>query len=89
MLALDYSLTHKYLPFIFLVLLAEFSTSPSSSGIGGCFDGATVGVEATTVVTTGVVTGAVVAPVPEGVVVGFGASVTFVTGSKMNKEIFI
>ena len=68
-----------------MVLLAEFSTSPSSSGIGGCFDGGTVGVEPAIVVTTGVVTGAVVAPVSEGSVVGLGASVGLVTGACMKK----
>ena len=64
------------------MLFAEFSTSPSSSGTGGCFDGATVGVEPpTAVVTTGVVTGAVVTPVTFGNVVGVGASVTLVIGA--------
>lgn len=73
---------------MFFVLLAEFSTSPPSSGIGGCFDGATVvttGVEPATVVTTGVLTGAVVGPVTFGCVVGFGASVALVTGAANRK----
>ena len=73
---------------MFLVLLAEFSTSPSSSGTGGAFvtgnfDGATVGVEpAAGVVTTGVVTAGVVATVTFSGVVGLGASVGFVTGAR-------
>ena len=64
---------------MFFVLLAEFSTSPSSCGTVGCFDGGTVGVEpGASVVTTGVVTGAVVTAVADVAVVGFGASVGFV-----------
>ena len=68
----------RYLPFIFFVLLAEFSTSPSSCGTVGCFEGGTVGVEpGAGVVTTGVVTGAVVTTVADVAVVGFGAAVGF------------
>lgn len=75
-------------PFMFFVLFAEFSTSPTSPTTGGFFDGATVGVVTATVVATGVEGGAVVTPVAKGPVVGLGASVTLVTGAR-NKSILI